>query len=94
MPTILRRSGPAIMRNGVAVEPRAMIHICEGCGAEGAPFIFWDGKAMLSWCAIDENRDGYCAKAGPAVPVAPTIVAEDYSKPIPATVEINEPTLF
>lgn len=78
MPTVLRRSGPAFERNGVTVEPRAMVHLCEGCGVEGAMFIFYDGKTMLSWCARNEQGAGYCAKA----------------EPIPASVEADEPSLF
>jgi hypothetical protein len=88
MPTVLRRSGPDFVRNGVVISPKAMIHLCEGCGAEGAPFLFFDGKRMLSWCAYS-NGAGYCAKAPAADPVCKT--EPKFTDPMPAPAE---PTLF
>lgn len=50
MPTVLRRSGPDFTRAGAGVTPRAMIHFCEGCGYEGAPFQVRTGGKLLSYC--------------------------------------------
>jgi hypothetical protein len=50
MPTVLRRSGPDIWRNGKATTPRAMIHTCETCGFEGAAFGIHTGSKLLSFC--------------------------------------------
>jgi hypothetical protein len=49
MPTVLRVSGPPIERNGITVQPRAMVSVCEDCGAE-AHFLRHDGKTLLSYC--------------------------------------------
>jgi len=66
MPTILVRSGPDFERNGVNVTPMAQVHYCEGCGVEGAPFIFDTGKTIESWCGRRPNGSGYC-KADPSL---------------------------
>lgn len=50
MPTEYRVSGPQIMRDGKPVEPKAAIHICEGCRYEGAAFGLMRGDAALSYC--------------------------------------------
>jgi hypothetical protein len=55
MPTIMRRSGPDIVRDGVTVTPRAMIHVCEECGYEGAAFGVHQGDRLFSFCGW---RDG------------------------------------
>jgi hypothetical protein len=51
MPSVLRRSGPDIERNGSLVTPRALISTCdhEGCG-EAAPFGDNSSGKLLSWC--------------------------------------------
>jgi len=51
MPSVLRRSGPAFERGGQMIEPRALIHKCEGCGTERAPFglLTKEGK-LLTYC--------------------------------------------
>ncbi len=85
MPTVRRRSGPDFVRDGAIVSPKALIHFCEGCGAEGAPFLFYDGRKMLSWCAYS-NGTGYCAKTGP--------VEAARAETPPAVKPVAEPTLF
>lgn len=50
MPTVLRRSGPDFEKNGQMQTPRAMIHFCEVCGAENAPFLISTGGKLLSYC--------------------------------------------
>lgn len=63
MPTVLRRSGPSFERNGVTIEPRAMIHTCEDCGRH-APFLLYDGKTMRSWCGWDGEKPVCVRKSG------------------------------
>jgi hypothetical protein len=59
MPSAIRQSGPAFLRNGVKVTPMAQEHFCNGCGAE-CGFVYGDGK--VCWCARRPDGTGYCAK--------------------------------
>lgn len=51
MPSVLRRSGPDLERNGAMVTPRALISTCdhEGCG-EAAPFGDNSSGKLLTYC--------------------------------------------
>jgi hypothetical protein len=53
MPTVLRRSGPDFIRDGVTITPRAVIDICDTCGFEGAAFTENAGGKRVSFCGID-----------------------------------------
>ena len=55
MPSALRRSGPAFVRNGVVVTPMAQEHFCNGCGAE-CSFVYGDGR--VCWCARRTDGSG------------------------------------
>ena len=69
-PTVLRRSGRDFTdRKGVARQPRAMIHRCEGCGFEGAAFGVKNGAKLLSYCGW-RNGNPYCIEH-PETPVPP-----------------------
>ena len=60
-PTVLRRSGRDFTdRKGAERQPRAMIHFCEGCNAEGAKYGVRVGAKIFSFCGW---RDGapFCA---------------------------------
>lgn len=50
MPTVLRRSGPDMVRDGKPFTPRGMIHRCEDCGFVGAAFGIRSGDKLLSYC--------------------------------------------
>ena len=50
MPSVLRKSGPPIERNGVATTPRALVSTCEVCG-DPAPFGDNSSGKLLTWCA-------------------------------------------
>lgn len=54
MPSVLRQSGPKWRKDdGEIVTPRAVIHLCEGCGIEGASFgDTVDGKRVY-FCGWD-----------------------------------------
>lgn len=56
MPTVRRRSGPNYtLSDGTIIEPRALVHFCEECGAENAAFgETRDGK-LMSWCGWDRE---------------------------------------
>lgn len=56
MPTILRRSGPDFEKDGQMQTPRAMIHFCEVCGAENAPFLISTGGKLLSYCGYRNGK--------------------------------------
>jgi len=51
MPSILRRSGRDITRNGLPVTPRALISTCEVCG-DPAPFGDNASGKLLTWCRV------------------------------------------
>jgi hypothetical protein len=67
MPTVLRRSGPSFERDGKTVEPRAMVHTCEDCGA---PASFGKGVDLLR----ERSGEWFCGwKAGePVCAAAPS----------------------
>lgn len=48
-PSILRQSGPKYVRDGATFTPRAVIHFCEVCSAEGAPFGFTDASGKRTY---------------------------------------------
>lgn len=48
-PSVLRRSGPDIDRNGLPTTPRALVSTCEVCG-EPAPFGDTSTGKLLTWC--------------------------------------------
>lgn len=51
MPSVLRRSGPDVLRKyGTHFTPRAMIHFCETCGYEGAAFGIHKDGVLRSYC--------------------------------------------
>ena len=50
MPTEYRFSGPEILRDNRPVQPKAAVHICEGCGYENAAFGETRGGELLSYC--------------------------------------------
>lgn len=62
MPTVLRRSGRDIERNGAMVTPRAMVSTCdhEGCG-KAAPFGDNSSGTYLTWCR-EHNPDRQMAQ--------------------------------
>lgn len=49
MPSVLRRTGRDIERNGVPVTPRGIVSTCEVCG-EPAPFGDNSSGKLLTWC--------------------------------------------
>lgn len=49
-PSVLRRSGPDIERDGLMVTPRALVSSCEVCGAP-APFGDTSSGKLLTWCS-------------------------------------------
>ena len=57
MPSVLRQSGPKWIKDGETITPRAVVHFCEGCGFEGAPF----GDT------VDGNRLYFCGWNGQPV---------------------------
>lgn len=64
MPTVMRRSGPDILRkNGERFTPRAMVHFCEGCGYEGAPFALHKAGRLLTYCGY-RNGEPVCIGKG------------------------------
>jgi hypothetical protein len=50
MPSVLRRSGPDIERNGIPTTPRALVSTCEICG-NPAPFGDNSSGRLLTWCS-------------------------------------------
>lgn len=61
MPRVLRKSGPAYMRDGVMFQPRAAVAACDWCGKEHAPAsAIINGKRVYG-CQWINNAPG-CAK--------------------------------
>lgn len=57
MPSILRRTGPDIERNGVPVTPRGIVSTCEVCG-EPAPFGLLSAGGYRSFCRVHAEEYG------------------------------------
>jgi hypothetical protein len=56
VPTVLRQSGPKFEKDGEIKTPKALVHFCEDCGAENAPFLISTGGKLLSYCGWREGR--------------------------------------
>ncbi len=63
VPTVLRQSGPKFEKDGALFTPRAMVHFCEDCGAENAPFLISSGGKLFSFCGY-VNRTPVCVGKG------------------------------
>ncbi|RYE65800.1 MAG: hypothetical protein EOO81_12240 [Oxalobacteraceae bacterium] len=54
-PSVLRQSGPKHIRDGQMFTPRAVIHFCETCGFEGAPYGDTDAQGKRIYFCREHN---------------------------------------
>ncbi len=56
MPSVLRQSGAKWVKDGETITPRAVVHFCERCSFEGAPFGTTENGKREYFCGFADGQ--------------------------------------